>query len=82
MCVLGVCIKVNAETHRLWDTRYLDMALWLSDNMSAIAHSTAPQADVWLSESNSVCHQGISGATNAYLNSVWLVNRLGRLAAK
>ncbi len=75
-------IKVNAETHRLWDTRYLDMALWLSDNMTQIAHHTAPQAAVWLSESNSVCHQGVSGATNAYVNSVWLVNRLGRLAAK
>ena len=37
-------------------------------------------AEVWLTESDSVCHQGVSGVTNAYLNSLWLVNRLGVLA--
>ena len=37
-------------------------------------------AEVWLTESDSVCHQGVFGVTNAYLNSLWLVNRLGVLA--
>ena len=40
----------------------------------------APGAEVWLTESDSVCHQGVFGVTNAYLNSLWLVNRLGVLA--
>mgnify|MGYP001169156605 CR=1 FL=1 len=73
-------LSLHPETARLWSTKYLDFALRLSGNMTAIRTRAAPQADVWLTESDSICHQGIMGATNAYINSVWLVNRLGIMA--
>ena len=73
-------LSVHPETARLWSTKYLDFALRLAGNMTAIRNRVAPQADVWLSESDSICHQGVMGVTNAYLNSVWLVNRLGIMA--
>ena len=73
-------LRVNPLVARLWSTRHLDFALRLQRNVSRIAARAAPQADVWLSESNSICHQGINGVTNAYLNSLWLVNRLGIMA--
>ena len=65
---------------RLWSTRHLDFARRLQGNVTAIAGRTAPGAEVWITESNSICHQGINGVTNAYINSVWLVNRLGIMA--
>ena len=71
---------VNPLAARLWSTRHLDFALRLQGNVTEIARRTAPQAEVWISESNSICHQGINGVTNAYLNSLWLVNRLGIMA--
>ena len=73
-------LKVDKATPRLWNTKYLDLSQRLSQNVTNIAKVNAPNAQVWLSESDSICHQGVSGATNAYLNSVWLVNRLGILA--
>lgn len=73
-------LGIHPETARLWSTKYLDFALRLSGNMTAIRTHAAPKADVWLTESDSICHQGIMGATNAYINSVWLVNRLGIMA--
>ena len=73
-------LQLTPETERFWSTEYLDMALRLNENITSIARRNAPGADVWLSESDSICHQGIDGITNAYLNSVWLVNRLGMMA--
>jgi hypothetical protein len=73
-------LRVNPLMARLWSTRHLDFALRLQGNVTDIARRAAPGAEVWISESNSVCHQGINGVTNAYLNSVWLVNRLGTMA--
>ena len=73
-------LSMHPETARLWSTKYLDFALRLSGNMTAIRTRMAPEADVGLTESDSICHQGIMGATNAYINSVWLVNRLGIMA--
>ena len=73
-------LSLHPETARLWSTKYLDFALRLAGNMTAIRDRVAPQADVWLSESDSICHQGVMGVTNAYLNSIWLVNRLGIMA--
>jgi hypothetical protein len=48
---------VTPETARLWSTEYLDFAVRLAANVSAIAAVNAPNADVWLTESDSVCHQ-------------------------
>lgn len=73
-------LVVNPLTSRLWSTRHLDFAARLQGNVSSIVQRAAPQAEVWISESNSICHQGVNGVTNAYLNSVWLVNRLGIMA--
>lgn len=73
-------LVVNPLVARLWSTRHLDFALRLQGNVSEIARRTAPGAEVWISESNSICHQGVNGVTNAYLNSLWLVNRLGNMA--
>eukprot|EP01052_Picozoa_sp_SAG31_P010484 SAG31_NODE_575_length_13961_cov_41.577550_6_plen_398_part_00 len=70
----------NESIARLWSTEYLDLALVLAQNVTALARKNAHHASVWLSETNSICHQGVSGATNAYLNSLWLVNRLGLMA--
>jgi hypothetical protein len=53
-------LKVNPEMARLWSTKYLDFALRLSGNVTSIAKRAAPRAAVWLTESNSVCHQ-VSG---------------------
>ena len=52
----------------------------LQGNVTDIAKRRANGADVWLSEGNSICHQGVNGITNSYLNSLWLVNRLGIMA--
>ena len=71
---------VNPLMARLWSTRHLDFAVRLQGNITDIAQRAAPGADVWMTEGNSICHQGINGVTNAYLNSVWLVNRLGIFA--
>jgi len=71
----------NANSSRLWNTRYLDEAVRLAGNVSTIAAKNAPHAALWLSETDSICHQGVYNDTNAYLNSVWLVNRLGSMAA-
>ena len=73
-------LKMTPLVSRLWSTRHLDFALRLQGNVSDIARRGAPDAEVWISESNSVCHQGVNGVTNAYLNSLWLVNRLGIMA--
>jgi hypothetical protein len=73
-------LKMNPLVSRLWSTKHLDFALRLQGNVSAIARRSAPDAEVWISESNSVCHQGVNGVTNAYLNSIWVVNRLGIMA--
>ena len=73
-------LKMNPLVARLWSTRHLDLALRLQGNVTEIARRAAPGVPVWISESNSVCHQGVNGVTNAFLNSVWLVNRLGIMA--
>lgn len=72
----------NANTSRLWNTRYLDEALRLASNVSQLRDSHAPRAPVWLTETDSVCHQGVYNDTNAFLNSLWLVNRLGAMASQ
>lgn len=69
----------NKDTSRLWDTRYADIALRLANNVSDIARELAPHADVWLSESDQICHQGVYNATNAYLNNLFMVQRWGML---
>lgn len=70
-------LRVNALMSRLWSSKHLDFAIRLLGNITRVARKSAPNAEVWLSEGNSICHQGINGVTNAYLNSVWLLNRLG-----
>jgi len=73
-------LTVNPLMARLWSTRHLDFAARLQGNVSDIARQTAAAGEVWISESDSICHQGVNGVTNAYLNSLWLVNRLGIMA--
>lgn len=55
----------------------------LVDAVSLRASSTPYNSkQVWLTETNSICHQGLRNGTDAYINSVWLVNRLGLLASR
>ena len=75
-------VPASQNTSRLWNTAYLDIAARLYGNMSDLRLQYAPQAAVWLTETDSVCHQGVDGDTNAYLNSLWLVNRLGLMAER
>jgi len=96
-------LRVANNTKLFWNTTYLDYsAVTLNQEMHRIAAMNAPQAQVWLSESNSICHQGTnpnanpnwmcesnsichqgtSGITNAYLNTIWMVNRWGTLASQ
>ena len=70
-------LNVNPLMARLWSTKHLDFAVRLLGNVTRIARRSTPGVEVWLSEGNSICHQGINGVTNAFLNSLWLVNRLG-----
>ena len=74
---------------RLWDPAYYDVAARLADNVTAtVRRAVAGTADealagkVWLSETNSVNHQGVWNVTNAYLNSLWLVDRFGLMAGR
>lgn len=71
-----------ANASRLWDPAYLAVAGILADNVSAIVRRAGGKAPIWLSETNSVCHQGIANDTNAFANSLWLTNRLGMMAAR
>jgi hypothetical protein len=56
----------------------------LSDNVTAVVNAAAggKPIPVWLTETNSVCHQGVFNDTNAFLNTLWLVNRLGMMAQR
>jgi len=75
-------VIVNNLTSRLWGIAYLDYVNVLLRDMRNIRDDNAPEAKLWLTESDSVCHQGTDGVTNAFLNSVWLVHRLSLLAAQ
>jgi hypothetical protein len=55
-------LNPNPLMARLWSTRHLDFALRLQGNVSNISRHFANGADVWLSEGNSICHQGVNGA--------------------
>eukprot|EP00040_Diaphanoeca_grandis_P020457 m.108825 g.108825 ORF g.108825 m.108825 type:complete len:514 (+) comp27907_c0_seq1:41-1582(+) len=67
---------------KLWDPTYFAAAGLLSDNVSTIAKRYNADLPVWLTETNSICHQGVFNATNAFLNSLWLVNRLGLMSER
>jgi hypothetical protein len=67
-----------------FDPSYHDVVSYLHDRLTAIVGARAPQLaghGVWLSEANSVCHQGTFNVTNAFANSLWLLDRLGLMAA-
>lgn len=67
---------------KLWDPQYHDVAARLLHNISSIVSEESPalKDKIWLTETNSICHQGVWNATNAYVNSLWLVDRLGLMA--
>jgi len=69
---------------RFWDPIYHDVAGRLVDNISAIVQEEAPSLsrNVWLTETNSICHQGTFNITNAFANSLWLVDRFGLMAER
>jgi len=68
---------------KLWDSQYLEVGAKLADNVSTmVAEAGAGHLPVWLTETNAVCHQGVYNDTNAFLNSLWLVNRLGLMAVR
>lgn len=71
--------SVNAS--RLYNVSYLNVAGQLAQHVGGIAQAHAPHAAVWLSETDSICHQGVANATNAYINSLWLLHRLGVMIA-
>ena len=68
--------------NKFFDPVYHDVVDRLAENMSAIVQNNAPHlADkIWLTESNSICHQGVFNVTNAFANSIWLVDRFGIMA--
>jgi hypothetical protein len=79
----------SANASRFWDPAYLDVAGRLADNVSAaVIGRSGPgpgeggDKPVWLTETNSVCHQGTFNLTNAFANSLWLVDRLGLMAER
>lgn len=75
----------DANVSRLFDKQYLDYVGSVHENITkivAMATHNAPPPPVWLTETNSICHQGVFNFTNAFGNSLWLVNRLGVLAAQ
>ena len=61
-------LQNTPDIDRFWNTTYLDFAARLLGNVTAIASQSAPAAQVWLTETDSICHQGVNGLTNAYLN--------------
>lgn len=56
----------------------------LSDNVSKAVATGGGKTSlpIWLTETNSVCHQGVFNDTNAFFNTLWLVNRLGMMAER
>ncbi len=65
-----------------FDPAYHGVVSYLHDRLAGIVGARAPQlaGHVWLSEANSVCHQGTFNVTNAFANSLWLLDRLGLMA--
>ena len=61
-------------------TRWFDPAyLALFDQAYAAVDAATAMSDLplWLSEFDSVCHQGVHNLTDAYANSLWLAHRFG-----
>ena len=55
----------------------------MEDHTTGVLETTSPTpkpTPVWLTETDSICHQGVWNVTNAYANSLWLTNRLGAFA--
>lgn len=75
---------VPAEFAKFWSPEYHDVVDTLAENVTAIVRRNAPAlADsVWLTETNSICHQGVYNVTDRFANSVWLVDRLGLMASR
>ena len=72
----------NANTSRLWDPAYLDVVLESAAIVDALVRDEAGEdLEVWLTETDSVCHQGVYNYTNRFGNSLWLMNQWGSLAA-
>lgn len=72
----------NVNTSRLWDPAYQAVADYIAANVSHIVTKKAPHAQIWLSETNSICHQGVYNATNSFINSLWLVNQMGMISKR
>eukprot|EP00041_Stephanoeca_diplocostata_P029210 m.856721 g.856721 ORF g.856721 m.856721 type:complete len:551 (-) comp23516_c0_seq1:2439-4091(-) len=75
----------DSNVSRLFDQRYLDYVGSVHQNITSIvadAMRGVTPPPVWLTETNSICHQGVYNFTNAFGNSLWLVNRLGVLASQ
>jgi len=72
----------NPNVSHLYDPQYWDVAGRLADDISDIVAAFAPGKPIWLSETNSINHQGVFNVSNAFFNSLWLVNRFGLMAER
>ena len=72
VCVCVCVCQLTPDIARFWNTTYLDYAERLLGNVTTIASQSAPRAQVWLTETDSICHQGVDGVTNAYMNRLGL----------
>lgn len=70
----------NGNLSHLWSPASLDViAGSVSVFREVLKNASHPELPVWLSETNSICSGGVSGLTNAYANTIWLLNQLGQL---
>ena len=68
----------SGNVSRLFDQEYLNLAAMIAENVSRIVGTK----EQWLTETNSICHQGVWNFTNAFGNSLWLVNRFGMMSTR
>lgn len=75
---------IPANFAKFWSPEYHDVVDTLAENVTAIVRKNAPAlaGSVWLTETNSICHQGVYNVTDRFANSVWLADRLGLMASR
>eukprot|EP00039_Didymoeca_costata_P030406 m.29361 g.29361 ORF g.29361 m.29361 type:complete len:505 (+) comp8094_c0_seq1:160-1674(+) len=68
---------------KFWNPAYHQVAVDISQDITSIVKKNAPSLanKVWLSEMNSICHQGVYNVTNAFANTLWIADRFGLMSA-
>lgn len=74
-----------AQMSNFFKPAYHHVVEQLLRNITRIVKKNIPSMDkgkIWLTETNSLCHQGIYNVSNAFANSLWLVQRFGSMASQ